>query len=94
MTMNMLKRTITASILFGAAGVAAFPVFSYAGEPKRGEFPVCQEECLKKHKQLLDQAWDEYKKTNDRASYQDSIETAGDEYTTCLNRCRVPISVK
>jgi hypothetical protein len=91
---NPWKKNMVILSFLCALGSLILPTHAFASEPKRGDFPACQEECLRKHKHRLDSAWEDYKKTDDRVAYQDRVETAADTYQSCLNNCRIPISVK
>jgi hypothetical protein len=75
--------------------LVVLPVRSFAsGTPQRGQFPQCQEECLKRHNEKMHKLAEEYKATGNSLQYQDAVEAQGLEYEKCLDNCRLPYPVK
>lgn len=86
--MNMVVMTVVALL-------TVLPAVSFAsGAPPRGQFPECQEECLKKHNDKMHKLTEDYKATGNNLQYQDAVEAQSREYETCLESCRLRYPVK
>jgi hypothetical protein len=81
-------------LMVGALLTTRPTVSSASGTPLRGQFPECQEECLKKHNDKMHKLAEEYKAAGNKLQYQDAVEAQGQEYESCLESCRLRYPVK
>jgi hypothetical protein len=93
--MNRYKITSILVILCAAMTVVPpFHVQTEASEQQRGSFPGCQKECLQRHTEAVGKLEEQYKKTHNGMAFQDDIEKTVSEYSSCVENCRQPFSVK
>ncbi len=62
--------------------------------PKRGDYPRCQDECLTRLKETMNQLSGEYEKTGKRLLYEKGVEQARYTYDDCIDTCRERYPVK
>lgn len=92
-------KCVCLKIHFAIPAVAAlssllFTTLFASGTPQRGQFPQCQEECLKRHTERMQKLADEYKATGNRLQYQDDVQLQALQYEACLENCRHLYPVK
>jgi hypothetical protein len=63
-------------------------------DTKRGDEPLCQEECLKEHTEKMSLLSEEYAKSRNKMGYQDQVERELRNYSRCLTNCRQLLPVK
>lgn len=93
--MNNLWTRTTAIVLIIVTQWIVLPTLPLASSaPNRGQFPECQEECLKQHTEEMHRVAEKYKKTNESLQYQDDVQNLGLQYEACLDNCRQLYPVK
>ncbi len=69
-------------------------VYYSEGTAKRGEAPLCQQECLQEHERQVARLAEEYAGKKHKPDYQDKLQQAVKDYWTCTENCREPLPVK
>ena len=92
--MNLSMTTRLLIIVFTAIFVVPFPVQTKINGLQRGQFPGCQQECLRQHVKQMDKFEEQYTKTHNKVVFQDEVEKTVSEYSSCIENCREPYPVK
>jgi hypothetical protein len=65
-----------------------------AEEPKRGDYPYCQESCVSLLVKRMADLSKEYQKNGNRLSYEEQVGEARSAYDSCIENCREARPVK
>ncbi|HVN94875.1 MAG TPA: hypothetical protein VMT62_00450 [Syntrophorhabdaceae bacterium] len=84
----------TIAVLCVATLFIVFPARTQTNGRERGAFPDCQQECLYRHTHQIRNIEDDYANTHNKLTFQDEVEKAVAQYSSCIENCRQPYPVK
>jgi hypothetical protein len=79
-------------IILFFTGFSLVPIVSYAA--KRGDFPLCQQECLYTHRQHMERLFERGKHTLNGIPFQEQVDKEVADYSACVTDCRELMPVK
>jgi hypothetical protein len=62
--------------------------------PQRGDHPACETDCLRSHRQKMEQTFGTFNREGNYQEYEEQVDKAVNGYLQCIENCRKQLPVK